>query len=124
MLWTRIILTAVAAVCFYLFFTYDVYEWGREEKLLVVSAKASASENGEIKKAFVIYREMKDNIEVGEPKTVFMETTAYENTKVGDCKIEYDRSAAMYIVFVGGFAALFFLLMSIDANLIGLLDIF
>jgi hypothetical protein len=70
MLLTRIISFVVGAACMLLFFTYDLYEWAREEKVMVVSAKASTAQDGRFKGAFLIYRELKG---VGDPRTVLVD---------------------------------------------------
>lgn len=90
-----------------LFFTYDLYEWAREEKVMVVSAKASTAQDGRFKGAFLIYRELKGFETVGDPRTVLVDQGTYENANVGDVKVEYLRSTGTYVIFFFGLVSIF-----------------
>lgn len=107
MLLTRIITFIIGAGCMFQFFTYDSYEWAREEKVMVVSAKASTAQDGKFKGAFLIYRELKGVETVGDPRTVLVDQSTYDTANVGDVKVEYERSTGTYVIFFIGLLSIF-----------------
>ncbi len=118
----RIILGIITTFCFFVFFTYDNYEWTREKCVLVVEAKASSLRNGQFSGAFLIYREVKDSIAAGEPKTVLVDEGVFQRTQIGDFRTEFVRSQFAYILFVVGCITFFLLILSVNPDFTDLLD--